>query len=109
MNPSPVTSKGILEGVAPIVKDHFEVFVSRLKETTTSDLVKRHLHEQGIEVKDVFILNSKRQGTKSAKIRVALEHKERVKNGNIWPLHCRVQDWTPKPKSARQPVRAADI
>ena len=58
-----------------MVKDFWQIFVSRLGESTTADQVKRHLHESGIEVKDVFILNSKRKGTKSAKIRVALEIK----------------------------------
>ena len=105
MNPSPVTSKGILEGVAPIVKDHFEVFVSRLKETTTSDLVKRHLHEHGIEVKDVFILKSKRQGTKSAGL--GAQRKSQEWKHLASPLSRPRLD--PKPKSARQPVRAADI
>ena len=95
---------GILEGVAPAPRDFWEVFVSCLKETTTADQVKRHLHENGIEVKDVYILNSKRIGTKSAKIRVALGHKNKVKNENVWPVHCRVQDWAAPAKSARKPA-----
>ena len=93
---------GILEGVAPKPRDYWEIFVSRLKETTTADQVKRHLHENGIEVKDVYLLNSKRIGTKSAKIRVALEHRNRVKEENVWPMHCCVQDWAAPAKAARK-------
>ena len=89
---------GILEGVAPLTRDYVEVFISRLSESSTIDKVKRHLHDHGIEVKDVYLLNSKRKGTKSAKVRVALEHRDKVKDENVWPLHCRVQDWVPSSK-----------
>ena len=91
-----------LEGVAPIVKNYAELSISRLKDSVTSDKVKTHLHKHGIEVRDVFILSSKINGTKSAKVRVAVEQKERAKSPDIWPQHCRVADWVnfrkkPKP------------
>ena len=82
-----------LEGVAPYVRDYWEISVTRLAETTTADQIKSHLHKKGIEVKDVFILSSKIKGTKSAKVRVLVEHKSRVKAPEIWPTHCRVSDW----------------
>ena len=82
-----------MEGVAPYVKDYWEISVSRLKETATADKVKTHLHKHGIEVRDVFILSSKIRGTKAAKVRVALEQKDRFKNAEIWPTHCHVADW----------------
>ena len=82
-----------LEGVAPFIRDYWDISVSRLKESTTADKVKTHLHKFGIEVKDVFILTSKIRGTKAAKVRVALEQKDRVKSADIWPQHCKVADW----------------
>ena len=82
-----------LEGVAPYVRDFWELSVSRLKETATADKVKSHLHKHGIEVRDVFILSSKIKGTKAAKVRVALEQKDRAKSPDIWPQHCKVADW----------------
>ena len=82
-----------LEGVPPITRDFWDISVSRLKDTATADKVKSHLHKYGIEVKDVFILNSKILGTKSAKVRVAREHKDRAKSPDIWPEHCRIADW----------------
>ena len=97
---------GILEGVAPLTRDYVEVFVSRLSESSTIDKVKCHLHDHGIEVKDVFLLNSKRKGTKSAKVRVALEHRDKVKDENVWPLHCRVQDWVPSSKRTSEKTNA---
>ena len=90
-----------LEGVAPIVKNWVEISVSRLSVSTTSDKVKSHLHKHGIEVRDVFILSSKISGTKSAKVRVAIEHKERVKSPDIWPQHCRIADWINFKKKAK--------
>ena len=90
-----------LEGVAPFVKNYIEISISRLKDSVTSDKVKSHLHKHGIEVRDVFILSSKINGTKSAKVRVAIEHKERVKSPDIWPEHCRVANWVNFKKKTR--------
>ena len=89
-----------LEGVAP-VKNYAELSISRLKDSVTSDKVKSHLHKHGIEVRDVFILSSKINGTKSAKVRVAVEQKERAKSPDIWPQHCRVADWVNFKKKAK--------
>ena len=85
--------EGGLEGVAPFIKDFWDVSISRLSPTVTSDKVKFHLQGHGIEVRDVFILNSRIRGTKAAKVRVALEQKDRVKSPEIWPQHCVVADW----------------
>ena len=91
-----------LEGVAPAKRDFWEISVSRLKEDTTGDKVKSFLQTHGIEVKDVFVFSSKIKGTVAAKVRVALEHKQRVKESSLWPPHVRVQDWIYRPKSAQK-------
>ena len=82
-----------LKGVPPRSKSHWTFSVTRLDDHTTIDLVRRHLHQSGIEVIDVWLLNSQVKGTKTAKIKVAKEHRERAKNASIWPLHCRIKDW----------------
>ena len=70
----PVTGQAVkkrddfLEGVPPMVRDFWDLSVTRLNETTTADKVKSHLHQHGIEVRDVFILTSKIKGTKAAKV-----------------------------------------
>ena len=61
--------------------------------TATSDKVEFPLQGHGIEVRDVFMLNSRIKGTKAAKVRVALEQKDRVKSPEIWPEHYIVADW----------------
>ena len=91
-----------LEGVAPIKRDFWEVSVSRLKEDTSQEKLKTHIQSQGIEVRDVFVFPSKIKGTVSAKVRVDLAHRDRVKEQSIWPNHVRVQDWIYRPKSARK-------
>ena len=96
-----------LEGVPPIVRDFWDLSVSRLKETATADKVRSHLHKYGIEVKDVFILSSKIRGTKSAKVRVAREHRERAKSPDIWPQHCKIADWV-NFKTKERPVPKED-
>ena len=101
------TNDGELEGVPPIVRDFWDLSVSRLKETATADKVRSHLHKYGIEVKDVFILSSKIRGTKSAKVRVAREHRERAKSPDIWPQHCRIADWV-NFKAKERPVSSGD-
>ena len=91
-----------MEGVAPFVKNYFDLSVSRLSTSATPDKVKQFLQERGIDVKEVWVFDSKIQGTKSAKVRISIEHKEKAKDGNIWPEHTRVEDWLYKPKSVRQ-------
>jgi hypothetical protein len=93
-----------LEGVPRPTKDYWEISVLRLKDTTTEDQVRTHLQGQGIDVKEVYVFPSKIRGTKSSKVRVALEQKDRVKDENLWPQHCKIQDWINKPKSARKPA-----
>ena len=82
-----------LKGVPSRNRDYWQFSVSRLVNSTTDDSVRRHLHKAGIEVKEVWLLNSQVKGAKTAKIRVAREHREKAKNPAIWPLHCIVRDW----------------
>ena len=82
-----------LKGVAKQTRDYWQFSVNRLDESTTEEAVRRHLHQQGIEVKEIWMLKSQIKGTRTAKIRVAREHKERATSGKIWPLHCQVRDW----------------
>ena len=87
----------------PIVsRDFWQFSVSRLKETTTDDAVRRHLQSAGIEVREVWMLASKFKGTKTAKIRVAKEHKDRAKSASIWPVHCQIRDWEFGPKKGQK-------
>ena len=89
------TKEGVgLTGVAPRVKHFWDLFVSNLAENTTDFQLKSYLQDHHIEVKDVFLLKSKKRGTKSAKVRIAIEHKNKAKNGDIWPKYIRVQDTT---------------
>ena len=90
-----------LEGVAKPVRDFWELSLSRCKEGTSSDRIKAHLQSKNIEVKDVFVFPSKIKGTISAKVRVALEHKERALDASNWPPHLRISSWTYKSKAAK--------
>ena len=92
-----------LEGVPKPKRDYWEVCASRLKEEgTTSEKAKSHLQGKGIEVKEVFIIPSKFKGTVSAKMRVALEHKEWALDATTWPPHVPISSWINKSKSARK-------
>ena len=65
--------------------------------------MRRDLHKHGIEVKDVWLFKSGIKGTKTAKVRVAKEHRERAKAPDIWPIHCQIKDWNfSKRKEKRQ-------
>ena len=90
---------GDLEGVAPRIKDFWDLFISNLSDKATDFQIKSHLQSHGIEVKEVWILNSKKKGTKSAKARIAIEHKEKAKQSSVWSKFIRVQDWVRKPKN----------
>ena len=77
----------------PQSRDYWQFAVYRLENSTTAEQVRRHLHEKGIEVVEVWMLSSKYPGTKTAKIRVAKEQKKRATDKSIWPVGCRVRDW----------------
>ena len=113
---TPVTGSGessTLEGVAKLKRDFWEIAVSRLKEGTTEDKLKTHLHGKGIEVREAFVFPSKIKGAVAAKVRVALEYKERAFDAANWPPHIRVLSWTNRSKAekrndaANRPVAAA--
>ena len=92
---------GGLKGVLIPSRDYWQFSVTRLEEQTTDDAVRRHLHSAGIEVKDIWMLGSKLKGTRTAKIRVAKEHKERAKDPSLWPVHCQIRDWEFGPKKTK--------
>ena len=104
-NITPVTGSGessVLEGVAKSRRDYWELSVSRLRIGTSIDQLKSHLQGKNIEVKEVFVFASKIKGTVSAKVRVALEHKDRALDASVWPAHVRVSSWTNKSRAAKQ-------
>ena len=83
-------------------KNYWEIGISRLKIGTSEETLKFHLQGKNIEVKEVFVFPSKIKGTVSAKIRVALEHKERALDAAAWPASVRISSWINKPKSAKR-------
>ena len=94
------TETGELKGVPP--RDYWQFSVTRLDEKTTDDAVRRALHRAGVEVRDVWMLKSKFRGTKTAKIRVAREHRDKAKNRELWPLYCQIRDWEFGPRKVVQ-------
>ena len=94
----------ILKGVTSFPRDYWDLSVRRLVDSTTEEQVRRQLHFHGIEVKEIFILPSHFKGTKAAKVRVALEHREKAQKDHVWPKGCQVSDWIYKPKQARKPA-----
>ena len=82
-----------LKAVPPESKSYGLFAIYRLEASTSADAVRHHLHQQGIEVGDVWMLGSSIKGTKTAKVRVAKAHEQRAKDPSIWPLHCRIRDW----------------
>lgn len=90
---------GVLTGVETYKRDYWDFSVTRLSaESTTADKVKTHLQSQNIEVKDVWLRDSKIKGCITAKVRVALAHKEKVKSPELWPNFIRVHDWVYGPR-----------
>ena len=86
-------NEGGLRGVAPRSHSFHQFSITYLNENTTCDEIRRHLHTKGVEVRQIWLLNSNVKGTKTAKIRVEKEQEMRAKNPAIWPLHSRIRDW----------------
>ena len=91
-----------LEGVAKVKRNFFDIAVLRLKEGSSEEKIRSHLRSQGIEVKEVFVFPSKIKGTVSAKVRVAIEHKERALDAASWPENLRISSWINQSKTARK-------
>ena len=94
-----------LKAVPPVSKLFSQFAIYRLEENTSADAVRRHLHKEGIEVVDIWMLGSTIKGTKTAKFRVAKAHEGRAKNPSIWPLHCRIRDWDNGKTQGQRPKR----
>ena len=80
-----------------------------MKLGTSEDKLKFHLQSKNIEVRQVFVFPSKIKGTVSAKVRVALEHKERALDASNWPQHIRISSWTNKSKALKKNDAAAQM
>ena len=92
-----------LEGVAPPKRrDYWEISVSRLTDGTTADKVKTYLQGKGVEVRETFVFPSKIRGTVAARVRVDLNHKEKVLDPSTWPPHIRVQSWIQKRRTDKK-------
>jgi hypothetical protein len=99
-----------LKGVKPEEKNYWDLSVTRLAPETTSDQVKEALEAQGIKVHDVSVFDSRIRGCKSAKVRVALEEKDKVKDEANWPTYVRIHDWVYKPRGDRsKPETSRDV
>ena len=103
----PVTGSGqssTLAGVAKPQRHYWEIAVLRLSPDCSEDKIKVHLQSKGIEVKEAFVFPSKIKGTVSAKVRVAIEHKDRALDAATWPPHLRISSWTNQSKATRKSV-----
>ena len=92
-----------LEGVPSVKRDHWDIALQRLNASTTTELnVKSHLEERNIEVKEVHLFPSKRKGSVTARVRVALKDKQSALNPSNFGPFIQVSSWTIKSKSARK-------
>ena len=92
-----------LEGVAPVKRDYWDIALQRLNANTTSEsTVKSHLEDKNIEVKEVHLYPSKRKGSVTARVRVALNDKESALNPSNFGPFIQVSSWTIKSKSAHK-------
>ena len=55
---------------------------------------------KAVDTKMCYLLSSRIQGTKSARVRVSLECKEKVLDPGFWPQHVRVRSWLIRPRWA---------
>ena len=101
----PVTGSGqssTIEGVAKPQRNFWELAILRLSPDCSEDKIRVHLHSKGIEVKEAYVFPSKIKGTVSAKVRVAIEHKDRALDAATWPPHLRISSWTNQSKATRK-------
>ena len=92
-----------LEGVAPVKRDYWDIAIQRLNAKSTSETsIKSHFASKNIEVREIHIYPSSRKGCVTARVRVALKHKELALNPDNFGPFIQVSSWTGRSKSARK-------
>ena len=72
-----------LVGVERRRRDTWDIYVGNLKEDVTELRIVEYLKDKGVEGKMCFLLPSRIQGTRSARVRVPLEFKNIVLESNF--------------------------
>ena len=74
------------------------MYLGNLTESVSESQITEYLKGNGVEVKKCFIMKSNISGTKSARLSIPIEEKEKVLNASFWPKFVRVRSWVFKPK-----------
>ena len=80
-----------LSGVEMKRRDTWDIYVGNLKDDVTDTQIMEYLGAKEVVGKACYLLSSKIYGTKSARVRVDIESKDRVLESNFWPEHVRVR------------------
>ena len=94
---------GSLIGVERKVKDTWDLYVGNIAENVGEEVIADYLRKNGVEPRACYMFSSKVRGTKSARIRVSMEDKERTLMPEFWPEFVRVRSWIIRPRWASQP------
>ena len=84
-----------------VIKPIF-VYVGNLVDSVTETHVVEYTKRNGVEVRSCYMLKSKIYGTNSARIKVAIQDKDKILDSSFWPENVRVRSWVFKPRWARQ-------
>ena len=89
---------GRLMGVERKARDTWDVYVGNLVDSVTETHVVEYTKRNGVEVRSCYMLKSKIYGTNSARIKVAIQDKDKILDSRFWPENVRVRSWVFKPR-----------
>ena len=89
-----------LKGVETKRKDTWDLYVGNVDVDVTKSQIVDYLKKQEISDRKCILLTSKVQGTKSARVTISLEDKDRALRPELWPEFVRVRSWVIKPRWA---------
>ena len=91
-----------LKGVGIRKRYTWDLYVGNLEETVSEVQIIEYLKKQNVQVRKCVVLQAKERGTKSARITIPLEDKERALMPEFWPEFIRVRSWVIRPRWASQ-------
>ena len=75
-------------GVERRIRDTWDLYVGNITESVSDTQIVDYLKTNGVEARNCYVLNSKIRGTKSARVHIPLQEKDKALDPSFWPEHC---------------------
>lgn len=85
-------------------KDTWDLYIGNMEANVSEHQIVEYLKGQEITVRKCVLVSSKLEGTKSARVTVSMQDKDKALRPEVWPEFVRVRSWVIKPRWASEAV-----